>query len=221
MQRIGALVRTREPLRQVPVETRRRVVLGLIRERGLELLPWTPVLRQWQARVMLLRRTFEGDPACPWPRVSDGELLATLEDWLGPYLDEVSRMQHLVRLDLATCLHALLPWPLPRELERLAPTRYTVPSGARVRIDYGESPPVLAVRLQEMFGCRETPRIAQGRVRLRLHLLSPARRPLQITQDLEGFWRSGYAQVRKEMRGRYPKHHWPEDPLSAAPQRVR
>jgi ATP-dependent helicase HrpB len=219
--RIGNLIRARGALQTVPVETRRRVVLELIRDRGLGLLPWTAELRQWQARVMLLRRTFDEGPACPWPQLSDARLLATLEDWLGPYLDRVGHINHLAELNLANCLHALLPWPWPRELERLAPPRYTVPSGARVRIDYNETPPILAVRLQEMFGCRETPRIAQGQVPLKLHLLSPARRPLQITQDLDGFWRSGYAQVRKEMRGRYPKHHWPEDPLSASPPRAR
>jgi ATP-dependent helicase HrpB len=219
--RIGALIRARSALQSVPAETRRRVVLELIRDRGLGLLPWTAELRQWQARVMLLRRTFDEDPVCRWPQVSDARLLATLEDWLGPYLDRIGHIHHLASLDLANCLQVLLPWPLPRELERLAPSRYTVPSGARVRLDYSETPPILAVRLQEMFGCRQTPRIAQGRVPLKLHLLSPARRALQITQDLDGFWRSGYAQVRKEMRGRYPKHHWPEDPLSASPSRAR
>ncbi len=119
-------------------------------------------------------------------------------------------------------LRPLLEWPLPRELERLAPLRLEVPSGSRVALDYSASPPVLAVKLQEMFGCEETPRIAGGRVQVQLHLLSPARRPLQVTQDLAGFWRGPYAEVRREMRGRYPKHPWPEDPLTAVPtQRTR
>ena len=152
-----------------------------------------------------------------WPDLSDAALLDTLEDWLAPYLDNVRRLAHFANLDLANVLGTLLPWPLPRQLDEQAPTHWTVPTGSRIRIDYVEEPPVLAVRLQEMFGSRETPRIANGRMALKLHLLSPAQRPVQVTQDLEGFWSSSYAEVKKEMKGRYPKHYWPDDPLQAEP----
>ena len=150
-----------------------------------------------------------------WPDLSDEALLDTLEDWLLPYLGQVRRLQDFQGLDLKAILHALLPWPLPLELERLAPERLAVPSGSSVAIDYSQDPPVLAVKLQEMFGCEETPTIAGGRVALQVHLLSPRRRPLQVTQDLAGFWRSGYQEVKREMKGRYPKHPWPDDPLQA------
>jgi len=154
--------------------------------------------------------------------LSDATLLATLEEWLSPYLSGVSRVADFQKLDLKAILHAFLPWPLPLELERLAPERLAVPSGSSavpsgssIAVDYTQSPPVLQVKLQEMFGCEETPCIADGRIPLVVHLLSPAQRPLQITQDLAGFWRSSYQDVKKEMKGRYPKHPWPDDPLGA------
>jgi ATP-dependent helicase HrpB len=144
--------------------------------------------------------------ASRWPDLSDQQLLDSLEQWLAPWLGKVSRLAHFGNLDLAAILAGLLPWPLPRELDEQAPTHWTVPTGSNMRIDYSETPPVLAVRLQEMFGSVDTPRIAGGRVALKLHLLSPARRPVQVTQDLAGFW-----------TGRYPKHYWPDDPLQAEP----
>jgi ATP-dependent helicase HrpB len=213
---IGALVITRERLDPVPVQAKRAALCAWLRRRGLERLPWTPELRQWCARVELLRGL---DAAAGWPDVSEAGLLATLEDWLGPQLDAVSTQSGLQRVDLSAALRALLPWPLPRELERLAPERIAVPSGSQATIDYTQSPPVLAVKLQEMFGCAATPSVANGRVALLLHLLSPARRPLAVTQDLASFWRDVYPEVRKETRGRYPKHPWPEDPLGAVPTR--
>jgi len=145
--------------------------------------------------------------------------MSTLEDWLLPYLGEVRRLQDFQALELKTILHAQLHWPLPLELERLAPERLAVPSGSSVVIDYSQDPPVLAVKLQEMFGCEETPTIAGGRVALLIHLLSPAQRPLQVTQDLASFWRSSYQEVKREMKGRYPKHPWPDDPLQAVATR--
>ena len=132
-----------------------------------------------------------------------------------PWLDPVRRLEAFAALDLRAILAALLPWPLPLDLERLAPERIAVPSGSSVAIDYSQRPPVLAVKLQEMFGCEQTPSVADGRVPLVVHLLSPAQRPLQVTQDLAGFWRGSYQEVRREMKGRYPKHPWPEDPLAA------
>jgi ATP-dependent helicase HrpB len=145
-------------------------------------------------------------------------LLATLDAWLAPHLDGITRRAQLDRLDLAAILRAALPWSDQQALGRLAPTHLQVPSGSRLAIDYASGDiPVLAVRLQEMFGARDTPAILEGRVKLLLHLLSPAGRPLQVTRDLAGFWSGSYPAVRSEMRGRYPRHPWPEDPLAALP----
>ena len=164
---------------------------------------------------MLWHRLESGSAENRWPDLSDRALLASLESWLLPYLGGVRRLQDFKTLDLRGILQGLLPWPMPLELERLAPERLVVPSGSSLTIDYDQDPPVLAVKLQEMFGCVDTPRIADGRVTLQVHLLSPAGRPLQVTQDLASFWRDSYLEVRKEMRGRYPKHPWPEDPYQA------
>ena len=217
-RRIGALVFSREPLHSIEPEQRNRALCAVVRKQGINLLPWTPALRQWQARILLLRELdLQHTDQSAWPDISDQALLDTLEDWLAPYLHRVSRLAHFANLDLPAILANLLPWPLPRELDEQAPTHWTVPTGSRIRIDYSENPPVLGVRLQEMFGSRLTPRIAHGRIALKLHLLSPARSPVQVTQDLEGFWSGSYEEVKKDMKGRYPKHHWPDDPLQAAP----
>ena len=209
---IGVLKLKSRRLDSVPVEVRRNALIEMLRDGNLDALPWKTEHRQWCARVNLLR---EADPESAWPDVSIEGLLDTVEHWLGPYLDEVSLLQDLRKLDLKSILAALLPWDLQQRLEQLAPSRFAVPSGSKVAIDYTRSPPVLAVKLQEMFGCEETPAIANGRVPLVIHLLSPAGRPLQITQDLAGFWRSSYQAVKKDMKGRYPKHPWPDDPLTA------
>ncbi|MGP3791111.1 ATP-dependent helicase HrpB [Pseudomonas sp. B392_1p] len=217
-RRIGELVLSREPLSGLDEAARVSALVELVRRKGLELLPWTPELRQWQARVMLLRGLdLDQGGENPWPDVSDAALLASLADWLGPYLGKVSRLSHFANLDLSSILHNLLPWPLPQRLDELAPKSLTVPSGSQIRIDYSESPPVLAVRLQELFGLAATPRIAGGRLGLKLHLLSPARRPVQVTQDLASFWANTYVEVKKDLKGRYPKHYWPDDPLIAEP----
>src|SRR5690606_34637796 len=193
-------------------------LVELVRRKGLALLPWTPELRQWQARLAPLRALDrERGGESPWPDVSDAALLASLAAGLGPYLGKVSRLSHFASLDLSSILHNLLPWPLPQRLDELAPKSLTVPSGSQIRIDYSESPPVLAVRLQELFGLAATPRIAGGRLGLKLHLLSPARRPVQVTQDLASFWANTYVEVKKDLKGRYPKHYWPDDPLIAEP----
>jgi ATP-dependent helicase HrpB len=164
-----------------------------------------------QARIGFLHRLAPHD----WPDVSDARLMSSLDDWLVPYLHGMTRLAHLNRLDMRTALLAQLPWVKQKRLDELAPTHLTVPSGSRVRLDYSHQTPVLAVRLQEMFGLGETPRVAGGRVAVLLHLLSPARRPVQITQDLAAFWQGSYHEVKKELKGRYPKHHWPDDPLQA------
>ncbi|HEU4505922.1 MAG TPA: ATP-dependent helicase HrpB [Nitrospira sp.] len=159
----------------------------------------------------------EKDTASAWPDVSDERLADTLEEWLGPYVAGMTTLERVQRMDLTTPLHALLSRAQQRELERLAPTHLTVPSGSRIRVDYAEDVPILAVRLQEMFGSKDTPRLVHGTLPVMLHLLSPAKRPVQVTRDLASFWANAYPEVRKELRGRYPKHHWPEDPLAAPP----
>ncbi|WP_410481061.1 ATP-dependent helicase HrpB [Pseudomonas plecoglossicida] len=214
--KVGELVLSREPLPGLDDQARAQALLGLVRRKGLNLLSWTPELRQWQARVALLRQLdLAKDGHSEWPDLADEALLASLEDWLQPYLGKVSRLSHFAALDLPSMLRNLLPWPLPQRLEEQAPTHLTVPSGSNIRLDYSENPPILAVRLQELFGLADTPRIANGRQQVKLHLLSPARRPVQVTQDLANFWRTTYAEVKKDLKGRYPKHYWPDDPLVA------
>ena len=214
-RKIGELLLDSQPLAQLDETARGRALLALVRRKGLELLAWTPELRQWQARVVLLRQ-LDG-AAGGWPDVSDPALLATLEDWLLPYLGKVSRLSHFAALDLPAMLGSRLPWPLPQRLDELAPKTLEVPSGSRIRIDYQEQPPVLAVRLQELFGLAATPCIGGGRQPLKLHLLSPGHKPVQVTQDLASFWANTYAEVKKDLKGRYPKHYWPDDPLVAEP----
>ncbi|WMW65724.1 ATP-dependent helicase HrpB [Nitratidesulfovibrio liaohensis] len=241
-RRLGALVLDDAPHDAADPEAVTAAVVTGIRYIGLHCLPWTPELEQWRARVTLLRGLEERETgrtaedalpattcpdasACPgepiWPDVSDAALLAGLEHWLAPYLSGITRRTQFARIDLAGALAALLPWELARRLDAEAPERIEVPSGSQVLVDYAaEGGPVLAVKLQEMFGARETPRVAAGRVPLVVHLLSPAGRPLQVTRDLAGFWRTGYPAVRAEMRGRYPKHPRPEDPPAAPPTRL-
>jgi len=214
-QLLGALVLKDEPLAEPPAERVAAAMLDGIRALGLAALPWTRDAESLRRRVLFLRRL---DPAAEWPDLADAALLADLEEWLAPYLAGVTRRSQLERLDLAALLRQRLAWEQQQALDRLAPTHVRVPSGSRLPIDYGAGDvPVLAVRLQEMFGARETPSVAGGRVPLLLHLLSPAGRPLQVTRDLAGFWAGSYPVVRSEMRGRYPKHAWPDDPLAAAP----
>jgi ATP-dependent helicase HrpB len=190
-------------------------MLAGIRRMGLDRLPWSDELRDWRARVLALRHWFPEDG---WPDVADGWLADHLDEWLGPWLDGMTRREHLPRLDLAAALHGLLDGRLRARLNELAPTHLPVPSGSRLRLRYTPGgPPVLAVKLQELFGLADTPRIAGGRIAVTLHLLSPAQRPIQVTQDLRGFWERTYAEVKKELKGRYPKHPWPDDPWTATP----
>lgn len=217
-RKVGELVLERQALATLDDDTRSRALVCLVRRKGLELLPWTPELRQWQARVALLRELdLQQQGQSEWPDLSDAALLASLEQWLTPFLGKVNRLSHFANLDLPSILQTLLPWPLPQRLDELAPRALSVPSGSRIAIDYTENPPVLAVCLQELFGLAATPRIAAGRLGLKLHLLSPARRPVQVTQDLASFWANTYAEVKKDLKGRYPKHYWPDDPLIAEP----
>jgi ATP-dependent helicase HrpB len=182
----------------------------------VESLPWSKALTQWRQRVMFLRRAEGGE----WPDLSDDALAATAENWLAPHIVGKPGLEGIGPDTLGEALRALLPWTLQRRLDAEAPTRVEVPTGSQIAIDYGgEEGPVLAVRVQELFGLDKHPSLAGGRVPLILHLLSPAQRPIQITRDLPGFWRGSWAAVRADMRGQYPKHPWPENPLSAPPTR--
>ena len=193
------------------------VVIQAVRDSKLALLSRNEQIAQLQARVLLLRRAF---PDGNWPDLADEVLLASLDEWLAPHLLGIRNVQGLAGVNMAVAVGDLLDYQQKRALDELAPTHLVVPSGSRIRLDYsaGETP-VLAVKLQELFGLAETPTVARGRVAVLLHLLSPAGRPIQVTQDLKGFWNGAYHQVRKELKGRYPKHPWPDDPWSAIPTR--
>jgi ATP-dependent helicase HrpB len=204
--RLDAITLEEKPLQEVPLEAARVAMLQGMRELGIEALPWTRDARDLQARLEFMRRLDSES----WPDVSDAALAETFDTWLSPWLDGVTRRDHLARLSLTDILRALLPWEKQRLLDELAPTHLVVPTGSNVRIDYvDESAPVVSVRLQAVFGLDATPRIGGGRVPITFKLLSPAQRPVQVTRDLASFWRGSYADVRKDMRGRYPKHYWP------------
>jgi ATP-dependent helicase HrpB len=219
VRRLDALVLADEPLRNVPAEKTRAALVAGIRALGLGSLPWSRELEQWRERVALVRAHLGAAQASGWPDVSDAALLASLEEWLAPWLDGITRRDHLARVDLRGALHGLLDWNRQRQLDELAPTHLTVPSGSRIAIDYSGGTPKLSVRLQEVFGLMESPRVAGGSVPVTMELLSPARRPVQVTQDLASFWARTYPDVKKELKGRYPKHSWPDDPYAATPTR--
>ena len=184
---------------------------------GLASLPWRKGSESFRQRSEWLR-LHHAAPA-DWPDLSDEHLLRTIPEWLGPFLRRISRRAQLQQLNLEEVLRSRFSIPQARALDRLAPESFTAPTGSKIRLDYSGPQPVLAVRLQEMFGQTETPTVAEGRAGVLIHLLSPAGRPVAVTQDLSSFWKNVYPEVRKEMRGRYPKHHWPEDPLKAEPTR--
>jgi ATP-dependent helicase HrpB len=215
VDRLGALTLREAPLADPDPEAIAAALVEAIRRAGIGSLPWTKGARQLQERIVFLHRF---DPA--FPDASDDALAATLDEWLGPRLHGLRKRDEVQRLDLAAVLEGMLTWEQRRTLDAQAPTHLEVPSGSRIPVDYSDpESPVLAVRLQEVFGWTETPRIAGGRVPLTLHLLSPAHRPAQVTRDLASFWKTGYFDVRKDLRGRYPKHYWPDDPLVAEPTR--
>ncbi|MBR1028843.1 ATP-dependent helicase HrpB [Bradyrhizobium liaoningense] len=196
-------------------ETARIFADGLIAA-GLDRLPWSKAAKQWRDRVMFLRKA-EGDS---WPDLTDGGLIARRDDWLVPALYDKIALKDISAGDLSDALMALLPWQMRARLDREAPTHFEAPTGSVLAIDYeAEQGPTIAVRLQELFGLNTHPSIAAGKVPLVLELLSPAQRPVQVTRDLPGFWRGSYAAVRSDLRGRYPRHPWPEDPASALPTR--
>ncbi|GHF97866.1 ATP-dependent helicase HrpB [Deinococcus piscis] len=214
--RRGALVLDTRPLPvSDPVAGAAAVAAAVTRE-GLHLLTFSPEAQALRNRVLSLRAW---RPEEDWPDLSDTALLNTAGEWLAPFLGGIRSRETLARLDLLPALQAQLPWSLASQLDDLAPTHLTVPSGSRIRLEYSPDggPPVLAVKLQELFGLQDTPAVNAGRTPVLLHLLSPARRPVQVTQDLRSFWASGYFEVRKDLRGRYPKHPWPDDPASHIP----
>ncbi|HKD55661.1 MAG TPA: ATP-dependent helicase HrpB [Steroidobacteraceae bacterium] len=219
---LDALVLEEKPLTPVPLEAARAAMLTGVRELGVAVLPWDREARDLQARIEFVRSALGGDPQAlaGWPAVSDEALLESLDTWLAPWLEGITRREQLTRVPLEQALRTLLSFAQQRELEAWAPTHLTVPSGSRIRIDYqGDDAPAVAVRLQELFGLAATPRLGRSRVPITFRLLSPAQRPVQVTRDLESFWRGAYAEVRKDLRGRYPKHYWPENPLEAQPTR--
>jgi ATP-dependent helicase HrpB len=212
LRRLGAVVLAEQPLKALADDHTARMLADGIARLGVDRLPWTKPLRQWRDRVMFLRRA-EG---AEWPDLSDAALRATAVEWLAPALLGRTALAELGSDDFAQALYGSLPWTLRRRLEAEAPTHFTAPSGSTLPIDYGaDGGPKLAVRVQEMFGLDRHPAIAAGRVPLTVELLSPAHRPVQVTRDLPGFWRGSYAAVKAEMKGRYPRHPWPDDPLLA------
>lgn len=212
--RLGNILVESTALANIPEKKRLQVLCEAVRSEGLKLFNWSEATLQWQARVLSLR---QWRPQEAWPDVSNEGLLASLENWLAPYLQGVRKRDDFARLDLGAMLQAQLPWPQQQQLEKLAPEKMLVPSGSSIRLQYQAdgSAPILAVRLQEMFGQLDTPTVNEGRTPVLVHLLSPAFRPAQVTQDLRSFWQHTYAEVRKDLRGRYPKHSWPEDPFTA------
>ncbi len=216
VDRLGAITLVERRLDDPDPARVRAALLDGLRRTGLGLLTWSRTATELRERMAFARAAL-GDP---WPAVDDAALLATAGDWLGPELTRARRRADLARVDVASALRRLLPWTVAGRLDEVAPERLPVPSGSRVRVSYGDpAAPVLAVKVQEAFGWRDAPRLADGRVPVLLHLLSPAGRPVAVTRDLASFWATGYPQVRAELRGRYPRHPWPEDPTTAEPTR--
>ncbi|MCL9793652.1 ATP-dependent helicase C-terminal domain-containing protein, partial [Frankia sp. AgKG'84/4] len=219
LDRLGAIVLAERPVIRPDPSLLRAAVLDGLRDAGLSVLRWSADALALRDRLAFCHRLL----GAPWPDVTDTALLDAAPAWLGPDLDTVRRRADLGRIDASHALRRLLPWPQAARLDELAPERITVPSGSRVRLDYsttsGAAGPVLAVKIAEVFGWDRLPAIADGHASLVLHLLSPAGRPVAVTSDLPSFWRTGYPQVRAELRGRYPRHPWPDDPTTAPPTR--
>ncbi len=212
--RLGSMVLSRKPLTKIDADVRSAALISGIRKKGLQCLNWNDEVQEWQARARRMRELTGKDSA--FPDVEDDVLLGSLEDWLLPYLSNVTSLKAVKQIDLLAILKALLTYPQQKQLDEWLPRSYTVPSGSQHKLRYVcEGNPVLSVKLQEMFGCRENPSVANGQITLKVELLSPARRPVQITEDLGNFWHTSYSDVKKDLAGRYPKHPWPDDPLNA------
>jgi ATP-dependent helicase HrpB len=216
VQRLGAIILVERRITDPDRTLVRAALLDGLRREGLSLLAFSRTATELRERLAFCRQAL-GEP---WPAVDDATLLERADDWLGPELGKARRRADLAKVDVASALRRLLPWAQAARLDEVAPERLPVPSGSRVRVDYADpAAPVLAVKVQEAFGWRDAPRLAEGRVPVLLHLLSPAGRPVAVTRDLASFWANGYLQVRAELRGRYPRHPWPEDPTTATPTR--
>ncbi|KAA1174198.1 ATP-dependent helicase HrpB [Marinobacter salinexigens] len=215
VRRLGELVLEQKELANPEPGLIQQGLMDAVRRKGLNSLPWTQASKQWCARVRMLASAIPGE----WPDVSEQALLDTLESWLGPFLPGLKRWADLEKLNLLPALNSLLDYPQQQKLAELMPETLTIPTGQHVSLDYtADNGPVLAAKLQALFGWTETPKVAGGRIPVVIHLLSPAQRPLAVTADLASFWVNAYPEVRKDMRGRYPKHPWPEDPFTAEPQ---
>jgi ATP-dependent helicase HrpB len=212
--RIGNLVLSKKPLNEIADNRRVEVICKAVQDEGLKLLNWQESHTLWQNRVLSLRAW---RPIENWPDVSHDQLMKSVEDWLNPFLTGVNNRQDLQRLNLQTILDGLIPWELYEKLNTLAPPRLEVPSGSMIQVNYFSDgqPPVMEVRLQEVFGLPDTPTVNEGRIKITMHLLSPGYKPVQVTQDLKSFWNSTYHEVKKELKRRYPKHSWPDDPWTA------
>lgn len=213
-KQVGNLILESKPLHRIDESKRMEVLCKMVREEGLRVLNWSDTQEEWQARVMSLR---SWRPQEHWPDVSDKNLLDTLEEWLSPYLLNVYKLSELQKLDLQQMLHSILPWELSQKLDALAPSKMQVPTGSMIKLSYTKdgSKVEMAVRLQEVFGLTDTPAVNEGRNKVVMHLLSPGYKPVQITQDLKSFWNKTYFEVRKDLLSRYPRHHWPDNPLTA------
>lgn len=213
-KRIGNVVLTSRPIAQVSQELKIKILCEAVQSEGLQILNWDDTHREWQARVMSLRHWRNNED---WPDVTDENLLNTVDSWLAPHLADVNKRLDFQKLELSNILMGILPWYLSRDLDKLAPTKLAVPSGSMIKLKYSliGTPPVMEVRLQEVFGLLETPAVNENRNKVLMHLLSPGFKPVQVTQDLKSFWQTTYHEVRKELRIRYPRHHWPEDPWTA------
>ena len=217
-KRVGNLILETKPLDKIDDAQRIQVICEFVRENGLKILNWSESQEDLQARVASLQ-TWR--PNEPWPDLSSEHLIETPEEWLAPYLLKISKLTELQKLDFTQILHSLLPWELSQKLDKLAPSKIEVPTGSMIKLNYFKdgSKIEMAVRLQEIFGWFETPAVNEGKNKILLHLLSPGYKPVQITQDLKSFWSKTYFEVRKDLLSRYPKHHWPEDPLTAEAMR--
>ena len=213
-KQIGSLVLERKPAIKISDEARLKILGDIIQSKGLKILGWGEDQETWQARVMSLRAWRPNDG---WPNVCDEKLLESVNVWLPPFVNSITKQTELEKLDLLSILNRILPWELNNRLDALVPSHLKVPSGSMIQLNYFSdgSPPMVEVRLQEMFGLLETPTVNEGRNKVTLHLLSPGYKPVQVTQDLKSFWQTTYHEVRKTLRMRYPRHHWPEDPFTA------
>ncbi len=212
--KLGEITLSSTPLKQIPDQAKEKILVSVVRKEGMKLFTITEALEEWQARLSALRKW---RPEDGWPDMSDAGLLETVENWLPPWMSSIRKRDDFKKLDMTTILKSALDWNQQQLMDKLAPDTLVVPSGSHIKLQYNAdgSAPVLAVRLQEMFGLLDTPLVNEGRNKVMLHLLSPGYKPVQVTQDLKSFWKNTYPEVRSELRVRYQKHHWPEDPWTA------